>query len=71
MKDRSQIVMLVGLVVLILVVLNSSISFNFFHLPHVFGTNRALTWVLVGLAIWFFVGRNGGCCRGRSKEDEG
>ncbi|MFK7843737.1 MAG: hypothetical protein AB8G77_00445 [Rhodothermales bacterium] len=70
MKDRSQIVMLVGLVVLILVVLNSSLSFNFFHLPSVLGSGGALKWILIGLAIWLFMGNKGGCCSRRSKSEE-
>ena len=70
MKDRSQIAMLIGLVVLILVVLNLSPAFNInFHFGFLRG---AFPWLLLVFGIWFFFGKGcgGGCCKRKAESRE-
>ena len=70
MKDRSQIVMLIGLAALMLAVL--TLAPSVFSIGPVFwaGGPFPLPWVLIAVAFWFIFGKRGGCCCRRARSEK-
>ncbi len=67
MKDRSQIVMIAGLVILFLTVLQlttSGANFGFWRM------SGALPWIMLGLGFWLFYGKCGESCSSKKGTDD-
>ncbi len=69
MTDRSQIAMLIGLVILVLVVVTLGPSISIVNPSFLFHSG-ILPWIAIALCFWFFFGKGGGCC-GKKSDNEG
>ena len=68
MQDRSQIAMLVGLVILVVVVLTLAPNFHIIN-AGIFLWSGMLPWILLAVGFWLFFGRGRGCCGKRNDND--